>query len=243
MNPKTVIITGSSRGIGKAIAKEFGNHHYQLVINAGHNETALYQTVTELRSLGIDCHPFFGDISQENTANALIQEALSVYGNIDCLINNAGISHIGLLTDMSLSDWNRIIQTNLTSAFLCCKAVLPTFLHKKEGRIVNISSVWGTVGASCEVAYSASKGGLNTFTKALARELAPSGIAVNAVACGMIDTAMNACFNQDEISAITDEIPAGRMGTCEEAAQLVYQTSELPSYVTGQIITIDGGWQ
>jgi len=161
---------------------------------------------------------------------------------LDVLINNAGISHIGLLTDMTVEEWHRVMGVNLDSLFYTTKLAIPLMLQKHQGRIINISSVWGNMGASMEVAYSASKGGVNTFTKALAKELAPSNIQVNAIACGVIDTSMNACFSKEDLEALEAEIPADRLGTCEEVAQLALQLANAPSYMTGQIITIDGGW-
>jgi 3-oxoacyl-[acyl-carrier protein] reductase len=164
------------------------------------------------------------------------------YGSLDVLVNNAGISYIGLLQDMTSADWDRIIRTNLTSVFNCCKLAIPEMLSAGHGKIVNISSVWGNVGASCEVAYSATKGGINAFTKALAKELAPSNIQVNAVACGAIDTEMNRWLDEDELIGLVDEIPAGRLGRAEEVADLVYHLGYKNAYLTGQIISLDGGW-
>ena len=162
--------------------------------------------------------------------------------SLDVLINNAGISYVGLLTDMTPAQWHKVMHTNLDACFYTAKLAIPLMLQKHSGRIINISSVWGNVGASMEVAYSASKGGLNTFTKALAKELAPSNIQVNAIACGLIDTDMNKCFTPEDLDDIIAEIPADRMGHPEEVAQLAYQLATAPSYLTGQILTIDGGW-
>ena len=164
------------------------------------------------------------------------------FGQIDVLVHNAGVSHIGLLQDMTCEEWDRVIRTNLTAAFYLCKLAVPGMVSRKRGKIIHISSVWGCVGASCEAAYSASKGGLNAFTKALAKELAPSGIQVNAVACGAIDTEMNHFLNEEELEDLTDQIPAGRLGTAEEAAELVWQLSQANAYLTGQVIGLDGGW-
>ena len=184
-----------------------------------------------------------GDISDHTFVCSLFSQARDVFGGVDVLVNNAGISHIGLLTDLSIDDWNRVIATNLTSVFSCCHEAVPYMVHQKSGCIINISSVWGNVGASCEVAYSASKGGVNSFTKALAKELAPSNITVNAIACGVIDTRMNGCFDADERTALEAEIPMGRYGTPDEVAALAWQLATAPAYLTGQILTIDGGWQ
>jgi 3-oxoacyl-[acyl-carrier protein] reductase len=143
---------------------------------------------------------------------------------------------------MSVDEWQKVLNTNLSSAFYTCKYAVPLMLHAHSGRIINISSVWGNIGASMEAAYSASKGGLNSFTKAIAKELAPSNIQVNAIACGVIDTEMNQCFSEEERRVLRDEIPADRFGSAEEAAQMVVSLLNAPDYLTGQIITLDGGW-
>ena len=161
---------------------------------------------------------------------------------LDVLINNAGIAWMGLLTDMSIEEWNRMISTNLSSAFYCCRAALPYMIHQKAGRIINISLMWGTVGASCEVAYSATKSGIHGLTRALAKELAPSNIQVNAIACGVIDTEMNGRLNEEERQDLMDEIPSGRFADPEEVAELALKLTDTPAYMTGQIIGIDGGF-
>ena len=161
---------------------------------------------------------------------------------MDVIINNAGVSHVGLLTDMTLAEWNHIFQTNLTSVFIICQKLLPAMIRRGQGKIINISSVWGNVGSSMEVAYSATKGGLNSFTKALAKEVAPSGVQVNAIACGLIDTDMNACFSKEDLETVIADIPADRIGKPEEVAALCLQLVQAPEYLTGQIITLDGGW-
>ena len=161
---------------------------------------------------------------------------------IDILVNNAGISHIGLLQDMTYEEWQNIINVNLGSVFTMCKNVIPFMLKAGHGKIINISSVWGNVGASCEVAYSASKGGINSFTRALAKELAPSNIQVNAIAFGAIDTDMNHFLDEEERTSLIDEIPAGRLASPEEAAQFITSISDSGTYLTGQIISMDGGW-
>ena len=161
---------------------------------------------------------------------------------LDVLVNNAGISYVGLLHEMSLEDWQKTMNTNLNSVFYTSRLAIPLMLQKHSGRIINISSVWGNVGASMEVAYSASKGGINSFTKALAKELAPSQIAVNAIACGVIDTDMNRCFSPEDMDSLRQEIPADRIGQASEVAQTVSMLLHAPDYLTGQVITIDGGW-
>lgn len=241
--PKTVLITGASHGIGRAISHTFAKEGFRLIINCARSESALLELAAQLES---DYHvgvlPSIGDISDYFYVEQLFHDITARFGGVDILINNAGISHIGLLSDMSIEEWNHIVATNLTSVFSTSKLAIPHMVHQKSGKIINISSVWGNVGASCEVAYSACKGGINSFTRALAKELAPSNIQVNAVACGVIDTRMNACFSDDERQALADEIPAGRFGTPEEVAALALQLCTGNEYLTGQIITLDGGW-
>ncbi len=243
---KVVVITGASRGIGKAIALEFADGYHHLILNTGHDEKSLLSLKEELdqKLAGTNCQVALsvGDVANPDYVQTWLDETQKEFGTIDLLVNNAGIASIGLITDLSNEDWSRIINTNLSSAFYTSKAVLPGMIHEKKGRIVNISSVWGNVGASCEVAYSATKGGLNSFTKALAKEVAPSNIQVNAIACGTIDTKMNQCFSEEERSALAAEIPAGRFGLPEEVAKMVLQLATAPDYLTGQIITLDGGW-
>lgn len=242
MARKTVLVTGASRGIGKAIAVKFAKKGYNVVINCAHREQELLQAQKEIEGYQVSCTSFLGDMGDLSACENLFQIIRKQYGCLDVLVNNAGISYIGLLQDMSSDDWNRIIHTNLTSVFNCCKLAIPMMLSAGQGKIVNISSVWGNVGASCEVAYSATKGGINAFTRALAKELAPSGIQVNAVACGAIDTEMNRWMEEDELIGLVDEIPAGRLGRAEEVADLVYHLGYKNAYLTGQIIGLDGGW-
>ncbi len=239
---KTAIITGASGGIGSAIAETLANEGYSLVLLGGRNTDALRRITDRCRSLGVPAESLLGDLGSSRTASSLMQEAHRILGHTDCLVNCAGISRIGLVTDVSDEEWHHIMESNLSSVFYCCRSVIPAMVHEKKGRILNISSVWGSAGASCEAAYSASKGGMNAFTKALAKELAPSGIAVNALACGVIDTAMNQCFSEEERRAICEEIPAGRMGTPEETGEMAALLLKAPVYLTGQIITMDGGW-
>ncbi|MBH1942567.1 SDR family oxidoreductase [Mobilitalea sibirica] len=242
MKRKTVLITGSSRGIGKAIAVKFAKKGYNVVINCTNREDLLLKTKAELETYQISCHAFVGDIGQYEVAKELFTQIKKLYGHLDVLVNNAGISYIGLLTDMSPSDWSKVMTTNLTSVYNCCSLAIPDMVKNKYGKIINISSVWGNVGASCEVAYSASKGGMNAFTKALAKELAPSNIQVNAVACGAIDTEMNQFLEDEELLQLTNEIPSSRLGRAEEVADLVYHLAYKNEYLTGQIIGLDGGW-
>lgn len=239
---KTVLITGSSRGIGRATALEFAAQGYQVILNGFQHTDALHTLEQEIATLGSIPLSFTGDVGSYDFCEQMIRQSLAHFGSIDVLVNNAGISHIGLLQQMKPEEWNRLIQTNVTSVYNCCSLLLPSMIAAQKGSIVNLSSVWGICGASCEVAYSASKGAINAFTKALAKETAPSGIRVNAIACGAIDTEMNQFLSPEERQALTDEIPAGRLGTTKEVAALIRSIAEGPAYLTGQVLTIDGGW-
>ncbi|MBD5522668.1 MAG: SDR family NAD(P)-dependent oxidoreductase [Lachnospiraceae bacterium] len=236
---KYALITGASRGIGKAIADELAKEGYNLYLTCIKSEGALYEYSRELsEKYGISCIPFIGDMGNFDDVNSLFEKI----NNLDVLINNAGISYVGLLSEMSCEDWHRLMAVNIDSLFYTSKLAIPLMLSKHSGKIINISSVWGNVGASMEVAYSASKGAVNSFTKALAKELAPSNIQVNAIACGVIDTDMNRCFSIEDMEALRQEIPVDRIGHPAEAALLVKNLLLSPAYLTGQVITLDGGW-
>lgn len=242
MAKKTVLVTGASRGIGKAIAVKFAKKGYNVAISCLRNEDRLMQAKRDIESFQTSCLAFLGDMGDWETCQAMFGKVKKQFGSVDVLVNNAGISYIGLLQDMTPADWDRIVKTNLTSVFNCCRLAVPDMVTMKAGKIINISSVWGVAGASCEVAYSATKGGINAFTKALAKELAPSGIQVNAIACGVIDTAMNGWLSPEENQELIEEIPAGRFGTPGEVADLVWQIAHAPHYMTGQVIGMDGGY-
>ena len=236
---KKALITGASRGIGAAIADMLAKEGYDLVITCKNSKESLERQAGQLRGdYGVCCEAILCDASDPEQVDAMLGQI----GNVDVLVNNAAVSYVGLLMDMSVEKWREVLDTNLSSLFYTCRGVLPGMVRRKEGKIVNISSVWGAVGASMEVAYSASKGGVNSFTRALAKELAPSNIQVNAAAFGVIDTQMNRCFSQEERAALVEEIPADRMGTAAEAARLVGQILHMPDYFTGQVVTMDGGW-
>jgi 3-oxoacyl-[acyl-carrier protein] reductase len=241
-NRKTVLITGSSKGIGKAIALRFAKEGYNLVINGSKDKEKLEETKAEIEKFNVACLAFLGDMGDYHKVKELFKLIKEEFGHLDVLVNNAGISYVGLLSDMTWQDWDKVIRTNLTSVYNCCSLAIPNMVQKKEGKIINISSVWGNVGASCEVAYSASKGGMNAFTKALAKELAPSNIKVNAIACGAIDTEMNSFLSEEELYQLKEEIPMGRLGRSDEVADLVYYLAEKNEYLTGQVIGLDGGW-
>ena len=236
----TALITGASRGIGRAIAENFAGAGYALILTCSKTMDDLNTFATQLsEKYGTPCLAVQADMGNAQDVARLFSEI----NHLDVLVNNAGISYVGLLSDMSTEDWHKVMAVNLDSCFYTAKHAIPLMLNAHSGRIINISSVWGNVGASMEVAYSASKGGINAFTKALAKELAPSNIQVNAIACGVIDTSMNACFTVEDMAALTEEIPADRIGKPEEVAHLSLQLAQAPTYLTGQIISLDGGWQ
>ena len=216
---------------------------YHLGLTCQKNTQLLEIFAAELRKdYHIEVFTFTGNMGDFSFVEMVAQKMLAHFSQIDVVVNNAGISHIGLLTDMTPDDWNHIMSVNLSSCFYTAKVFAPSMVQKQTGRIVNISSMWGNVGASCEVAYSASKGGMHAFTKALAKELAPSGIAVNAIACGVIDTDMNAFLTTEERAELEAEIPAGRFAKPEEVADALIHLVESPAYLTGQIISMDGGY-
>ena len=242
MKKKNVLITGSSRGIGRACALLFAQAGYHVFINCRKSTDRLKELEERIRSAGGSCTAVCGDVGNPDHVRRIFDTISRTVGGLDVLVNNAGVAYFGLLTDMSDEDWREVMDSNLSSAFYCCRAAIPYMVSQKSGRIINISSMWGTSGASCEAAYSASKSGLNGLTKALAKELAPSNIQVNSIACGVIDTEMNGRLDEEERRALTEEIPAGRFGTPEEAAQLVLMLAQAPAYLTGQIIGMDGGF-
>lgn len=239
MERKNVLITGASRGIGRATAIEFARAGYDLTLICINNIESLSKLAADLsEAYSVKCIAYQTDISNPDSVRDLFTKITPP----NVLVNNAGISYIGLLTDMTDEDWQNTINTNLSSAFYMSRAAIPHMLSEFSGKIINVSSVWGECGASMEVAYSASKGGLDAFTKALAKELAPSGISVNAVACGLIDTEMNSHLSDEELSDVVADIPADRIGKPSEVASVILSLANSTSYLTGQIIKVDGGW-
>lgn len=236
---RTVLITGASRGIGKACAELFAKEGADLILICLKSQAELKELAASLtEKYGTSCRLFFGDVADVHFIDGMFDQI----GRLDVLVNNAGISYTGLLHLMTPDEWQHVMDVNLNSCFYTARRAVPLMLNDHRGHIINISSVWGNAGASMEVAYSASKAGINGFTKALAKELAPSHICVNAVACGIIDTDMNRHLSSGELSSIKEEIPADRLGTPAEIAQIVLQLANAPDYLTGQIITVDGGW-
>lgn len=234
---KVVVVTGSSRGIGANIVKTLAKKGYRVILNYNKSENYAQNVQKELINVDI----FKADVSKKAEAVSLINFAIEKYGKIDVLINNAGISQSKLFTDLTDEDWNNIINSNLNSAFFCSREAAKNMIHNKSGLIINISSIWGITGASCEVAYSTSKAALNGFTKALAKELGPSNIRVNAIAPGIINTDMNNYLSNEELESIKEEIPLERIGETIDISQCVEWLIE-DNYTTGQIISINGGW-
>lgn len=243
MRANCIWITGASRGIGAAIARKFASLGWNLALTCIHSEEKLLRLKKELEdACHITCFTYVGDMGIYEEASCCFRGILETFGHVDVLVNNAGISKIGLFTDLAPEDWELMLRANLTSVFNCCHQALPCMIREKSGRIINISSVWGCAGASCEAAYSAAKGGVNALTQALAKELAPSNIPVNAIACGAVDTDMNAGLSREERAILEGEIPAGRFAFPREVAETVHKLCEAPVYLTGQIIRLDGGW-
>ena len=238
---KVAIITGAASGIGEATTRRIVSEGGKVII-ADYSKEKADKLAAELTQSGADVRATYFSATVLQSSKELAEFAMKEYGQVDVLVNNAGVSYIGLLQDMSSEDWEKILHMNLTSVFNCCKLAIPYMVHQKQGKIVNISSVWGVAGASCEAAYSATKGGINALTRALAKELGPSNIQVNAIACGAIDTEMNQWMEEDELIQLVEEIPAGRLGRAEEVADFVYHLGYKGSYLTGQVIGLDGGW-
>lgn len=235
---KTVLITGGSRGIGRAMVELFCENGYKVAFTYKNSENQAKNLAESTGALAIAA-----DSASEADVVAAVALAEKELGHIDCLINNAGVSSFSLFTDLTLEDWNNHMAVNLTGAFLYSKAVIPGMVSKKSGRIINITSMWGVVGSSCEVHYSTAKAGLIGMTKALAKELGPSGITVNAIAPGLIDTDMNSALSEEDIKAVAEETPLMRIGLAREVAQAaLFLASDSASFITGEIMNVSGGY-
>ena len=241
---KRVFITGGSGGIGAAIAEEFARAGYGLVLHYNKGEERAHALADRLHSdYGVPALPCQADLSDTDAVNAMFTRATAEFGFIDTVVNNAGIAQQKLFTDLSDADWDRMINVNLGGTFRICRAALPEMIRQKRGTIINISSMWGQVGASCEVAYSAAKAGMIGLTKALAKEVAPSGITVNCIAPGAIRTPMLDCFTEEDLAALAEETPVGRIGTPEDVATAcVFLASEGAQFITGQVLGVNGGF-
>lgn len=235
---KSVLITGGSRGIGKAMVELFSNNGYKVAFTYKNSSREAMELSSNTGALAIKA-----DSENEKEIIDAIKLAEERNGDIDVLINNAAVSSVALITDVSLAEWNRIMNTSVTGAFLYSKGVLSKMINKKWGRIINITSMWGIVGASCEVHYSTAKAALIGFTKALAKEVGPSGITVNAIAPGVVRTDMNSAFSDEDIKALSDETPVGRIAEPEEIAKAaLYLASDDTSFITGDVLNISGGF-
>ena len=241
---KTVLITGASRGIGRATAKAFAKEGYAVAINYLNSKADAISLKNEIIENGGVAEIFCADVSDYDEMQKTVKDINCILGSVDVLVANAGVSVIGQINDLSPQGWDRLFAINTKGVYNAVNAVLGGMLDKKHGRIITISSIWGEVGASCEVAYSSSKSAVIGFTKGLAKELAPSGITVNCVSPGVIDTDMNAHFTGEDKKSIEDEIPMGRFGSPEEvAAAILFFASEQASYITGEVLGVNGGFR
>ena len=238
---KIAIVTGASRGIGREIAKCLARERIKVIANYNKSEKQAIDLKEELKKENIEIDTVKADVSKSEDIKKLVSYTVEKYGKVDILINNAGISEYKIFTDETDEDWNRVINTNLYSAFAMSKEVIPNMIHNKSGCIINISSIWGMVGSSLEVLYSISKAGMDGLTKGLAKELGPSNIRVNSIAPGAIDTDMNRNLNEEELKQLIEETPLGRIGQAKDIAKCVKWLIE-DTFTTGQIISINGGW-
>lgn len=239
---RSVLITGASRGIGAACARAFARAGYRVAVHYHSSGEAAEALTQELRGMGADTFAVRADVSDSAQVSGMLAAVAERFGDPDVLVNNAGVALVKLLTETSDDEWRRLIDTNLSGVFYCCRAALPAMIRAHRGCIVNIASMWGEAGASCEAAYSASKGGVIALTKALAKELGPSGIRVNAVSPGVIMTDMMAGFGEDDLRALQDEIPLGALGSPDDvAAAVLFLASDEARYITGQVLSVNGG--
>ena len=238
---KTALITGGTKGIGKAIALEFLKQGYEVALNYNRDDRAAIFTQEEFNMLGYCPILLRADVSDEEQVKRMFTEFFSIFNKIDVLVNNAGISLVRVIQDTSEYDWKKIFDVNVNGVFNCTKSVVDKMIGVGGGSIINVGSIWGEVGASCEVAYSASKGAVIAFTKALAKELGPSNVRVNCVSPGVIDTEMNSHLTETEMEDLVSQIPAGRIGSPEDVAKACLYLAEA-DYVTGEVLSVGGGF-
>ena len=238
---RVIIITGASKGIGREVAKQLAINGNTVIANYNKSEKEIKELQKELEKQNIKIDIFKADVSNREETKKIVDYTLKKYGKIDVLINNAGISQIKEFTQITDEDWNNMINVNLNSVFYMTQEVIPNMIHNKKGCIINMSSIWGQIGASCESHYSVSKAGIDAMTKSLAKELGPSNIRVNSIAPGIIDTEMNKHLSLEELEYIKEEIPLQRIGKVNDIEKCVEWLIE-DDYITGQIISINGGW-
>ena len=238
---KVVIVTGASRGIGRNIATTLAKKGYIVIANYNKSENKAIELQQNLEKENINIDIFKADVSNRDEVKKLVQFVINKYKKIDCVINNAGIDQVKMFLDITDTDWNNMISNNLNSVFYMCQEVLPYMIHEKNGVIINISSIWGVTGASCESHYAVSKAGVDALTKSLAKEMGPSNIRINSIAPGFIDTEMNNNLNEEEKKEIKEEIPLQKIGKVEDVSRTVEWIVE-DEYITGQVISVNGGW-
>ena len=239
---KVALVTGGSRGIGRACVEALARAGYSVVLVCRKSSDMARDLVENLRIQGLDAAWYPCDVASEDDVRHTMEEVRRLYHRVDVLVNNAGVAHIGLLTEMTGEEWRRLFAVNVDGAFYWCRAVLPGMIERKSGAIINIASMWGEVGASCEAAYSATKAALIGLTRALAKEVGPSGVRVNCVSPGVVDTDMNAELDEEALLTLADETPLGRIGTADEVARaVVFLAGENAGFITGQVLGVNGG--
>ena len=243
MPQKSALITGASRGIGAATARLLARRGYAVALNYCRSQTAAFALAEELERAGHIAFPVRADVSDGKECQKMVDTVLEKFCQLDILVCNAGVSQFGLLSDLTDAEWRNIFAVNVDGVFHCCRAAIPHFVRRKTGKIVTVSSMWGQAGASCEAAYSASKAAVIGLTKALAKELGPSGVTVNCVAPGVIDTEMNASLGEETLAELAAETPLGRVGTAEETAKAIaFLASPEADFITGQVLGVSGGF-